>query len=192
MRFLNIESIQYESRKNLVIVDFEENYLMDELKRERKLNSSPAQILDNDQSVINVNERSARSMVLKDVQLTNLFPDVQLILCTYWTEIDQGEHQFSAVNLVKYLKNDFYRPHYDSKFEGNANLRVLTFVYFFTAKNLQGGNLLIYPQGEKIAFSIKPKPGRMLIFPSDTLHEVEEVLLGERESLVCWLERKKK
>ena len=80
----------------------------------------------------------------------------------------------------------FYGPHTDSPYLPSGR-RDLSFTIFLNEKkDYQGGELILYIPPEKK--QIKLNPGEMIIYPTKYLHEVKEVIGGERMVCVGWIE----
>jgi SM-20-related protein len=87
-----------------------------------------------------------------------------------------------------YPTGTFYKRHLDTFM--NDDRRRLSVVCYLNEANWpasNGGELVIYPQGEKET-QILPLPGRVVFFESQLLeHEVKPVKAGERLSITGWL-----
>ena len=80
----------------------------------------------------------------------------------------------------------FYGPHLDSPYLDTGR-RDLSFTIFLNkAEDYKGGELILYIPPEKK--KIKMNPGEMIIYPTKYLHEVKEVIDGERMVCVGWIE----
>ena len=77
-----------------------------------------------------------------------------------------------------------YKKHVDKAL--NMNTRKLSLsIQLSDPKFYQGGDLVLY-EGEDPIF-IPKEQGKLILFPSYTLHEVKPVTKGERYSLVAWV-----
>jgi PKHD-type hydroxylase len=77
-----------------------------------------------------------------------------------------------------------YDRHIDKSFQGQIRKLSLT-IQLSTTDEYEGGGLMLFYDRNTI---VMPKEqGRMIAFPSYTLHQVEPVTVGTRYSLVAWL-----
>ena len=80
----------------------------------------------------------------------------------------------------------FYGPHTDNPYLSSGR-RDLSFTIFLSeAKDYEGGELILYMPPERK--QIKLNPGEIIIYPTKYLHEVKEVIKGERMVCVGWIE----
>jgi PKHD-type hydroxylase len=90
-----------------------------------------------------------------------------------------------GLQFTKYeAPSGHYRQHVDSVF-GIATRKVSVSIQLNPSEEFEGGRLLLY----KSAVPIDPElvQGKLVAFPSYTLHEVTPVTKGTRYSLVCWI-----
>jgi len=100
-------------------------------------------------------------------------------------EIGQVECQLTASN-----RHCYFKVHRDAGHQTTLG-RMLTYVYYFFAepKNYSGGELRLYPRSmvdHKIKHDIKtvdivPEQNMLVLFPSDTYHEVRPVFCDTEE-----------
>jgi len=99
-----------------------------------------------------------------------------------------------------YNERGFYAPHIDGN--GDSHIpnyrRRVSLVIFLNGESEQvaegcfgGGKLTFYglfkePQWSNCGFPIHPKPGLLVAFHSDVLHEVTPVTFGQRFTVVSW------
>ncbi len=95
-----------------------------------------------------------------------------------------GLTHFEA-HYALFPKGHFYQKHTDQKNENNH--RFFSFVIYLNDnwKPADGGRLLIYDQ-DKMIFSMAPELGKMILFRSDIVHEVE-TSLTDRLSITGWI-----
>ena len=91
---------------------------------------------------------------------------------------DFNEH--SDTHLIRYLPDGYYHVHRDNSLD-------LTSRYFtvlcYLNDDFEGGQTR-FPS---LNHSVKPAPGKAIIFPSKYFHQGEPVLIGEKYILVSWL-----
>ena len=90
-----------------------------------------------------------------------------------------------TINLLKYTKGNFYRPHIDAFHTVN---RQLSFIFCLN-EDYKGGELYFYhPTTRKPYSQANLKTGDLMIFPSNFLypHQVTPVTKGVRYSVVAW------
>ncbi len=95
-----------------------------------------------------------------------------------------GLTHFEA-HYALFPKGHFYHKHTDQKNEDNH--RFFSFVIYLNDnwKPADGGRLLVYNQ-ENLIFSMAPELGKMILFRSDIVHEVE-TSLTDRLSITGWI-----
>lgn len=77
--------------------------------------------------------------------------------------------------LSRYGQCDFYKWHIDNTI--NREQRLITIIYYFNKEpeKFTGGELLFGAKSTENYKIIKPKHNRLIIFPSDMLHSVNDV-----------------
>ena len=84
-------------------------------------------------------------------------------------------------------KGMYYGPHLDAPYDYDQGRRDLSFTIFLNQPSeYKGGELILNITPEKK--SIKLKAGEMIIYPTKYLHEVKEVIEGERMVCVGWIQ----
>ena len=98
--------------------------------------------------------------------------------------------QFSKLLVSKTEVGGGYGMHVDNAFmpHGDTQLRTdLSFTLFLSSpEEYEGGELEIETAGQ--TFSIKLKPGDLILYPSTSLHRVKDVRSGRRLVCVGWIE----
>ena len=99
---------------------------------------------------------------------------------------ESGITKISSVDILKYEAGGFYKIHSDdhTKFP-----RILSVIIFLN-NDYEGGELNFHdPVTKKIYKTIKPVPGRCVMWPSNFMypHSVSPVTKGTRYSIVSWL-----
>ena len=92
----------------------------------------------------------------------------------------------SSVEILKYEKGGFYTIHSDHC----ASIPRTLSVIIFLNNDYEGGELNFHdPITEEIYQTIKPSPGRCVIWPSNFMypHSVSPVTKGTRYAIVSWL-----
>tara|TARA_R100001509_G_scaffold161201_1_gene130057 strand:- start:1267 stop:1836 length:570 start_codon:yes stop_codon:yes gene_type:complete len=96
------------------------------------------------------------------------------------------ELKFESINLLKYVKGNFYKKHTDAFHQVN---RQLSFIINLN-EDYEGGELIFYyPHNQQFAYSkVELKTGDLIMFPSNFMypHSVEPIISGTRYSVVCW------
>ena len=116
------------------------------------------------------------------------------IISTF-TEINQQHFRYALTGLestqfTKYVEEDasYYNWHKDEESTGfkPSYTRKLSGVLFLSdPKDYEGGELQIC-NGPEDVITIEPKKGRMVFFPSFTIHKVNPVTKGVRYTAVNW------
>jgi len=150
---------------------------------------------------------------LKDIELRRTFKHElsenlkEVILNKINKEIKPELESFFGLDLkfskpiqaLIYNKGHFFKPHKDdTKTEDGSTYRKLTTVFFLNnqgsdseGSNYQGGLLNLYGLVDNFpnkGFPVPNKKGNMVAFKADTIHEVTNIIDGQRISLVVWFE----
>ena len=86
----------------------------------------------------------------------------------------------SEFQVVRYHPGDFYQTHRDS---GPYNANRYFSVVFYLNDGFEGGGTF-FPDAN---YTVTPKKGHTLIFPSDYLHRAEHVVEGTKYIAVTWM-----
>ena len=92
----------------------------------------------------------------------------------------------SSIDLLKYEVGGFYTLHSDH----HASMPRTLSVVLFLNNDYEGGELNFHdPLTNKIYQTIKPSPGRLVMWPSNFMypHSVSPVTKGTRYAIVSWL-----
>ncbi len=84
------------------------------------------------------------------------------------------------LNMVHYNKGGFYKPHRDCFGKDNRD-RIISSVVFLNDDYI-GGHLRF----NSLNLEVRPRKGRLVVFPSVYLHEARELKKGEKSILVTW------
>jgi Rps23 Pro-64 3,4-dihydroxylase Tpa1-like proline 4-hydroxylase len=106
-------------------------------------------------------------------------------------EVINVADRFEAV-ISRYGSGNFYHKHVDVN-PKHSNYRLITIVYYINREpqKFSGGSIIFYSDGVKI--KLASQHNRAVIFPSNLVHEVEEVDMQEgtwgdgRFSINFWL-----
>jgi Rps23 Pro-64 3,4-dihydroxylase Tpa1-like proline 4-hydroxylase len=157
-----------------------------------------------DAQIINDGVRQATNKEIRNTQNIALVPGDQSLtnvhygfllgktfiegIKKYQQELKILEFQIKGINdiqILKYEPGGFYTWHIDHA--GDIIPRTMSCILLLN-NNYKGGHLTFRdPNGEN-EFSIEPKPGRLIIWPSNFLypHTVKPVTEGTRYSVVAW------
>lgn len=129
---------------------------------------------------------SLYSQKLTVVHYYNLLSSIILLKSKEY--INQHKHVHSITEVLqmdglRYSENNFYDYHVDDGYSFN---RILSSILFLN-NDYENGDLCFKFDEEEI--SIKPKPGRLIMWPSNFLfpHCVKPVSKGIRYSIVAWM-----
>ena len=143
-------------------------------------------------SNLNIQEETIRRSAVRWVPTTEPYSWIYQTLGWNVQTVNQDAFNYDLTHIeplqfTEYNENDagFYGPHLDNG-ETVAGNRKLSFVLQLTDPDkYEGGDLVLH---------IGPKPtvlpkerGKLLFFPSHTLHEVTPVTKGTRNSVVGWV-----
>lgn len=105
-------------------------------------------------------------------------------------QIASRPHKWSRVIVSRTMKSGGYGRHMDNAIMGgglNWMRTDLSFTLFLSdPETYEGGELVIDLAGSTQSFKLKA--GDLLLYPSTTLHQVSDVLSGERLVCVGWIE----
>ena len=106
------------------------------------------------------------------------------------------------LQFLRYQQGDFFGLHTDTKTDSNTpehiKRRKVSIVIFLNdqhrtpAQNSYGGGALVFygllrdPRAAKYCFPLVGETGLLIAFLSDTLHEVQPIIWGERYTVVTW------
>jgi PKHD-type hydroxylase len=108
------------------------------------------------------------------------------------TNLNSSYFKFDLFGLVEGLQfttyhgeeNGKYGRHVDTMFEGLVRKLSIT-IQLSEEGDYEGGELILHTCGD--GYTNTKDQGRLLAFPSFTLHEVKPVTKGTRYSLVAWV-----
>jgi PKHD-type hydroxylase len=93
-----------------------------------------------------------------------------------------------GLQFTKYTApNGFYDKHIDQSY-GRMVRKLSVTVQLSDPSEYEGGNLLLHTSNKPLIMD--KELGKLIAFPSYTLHEVSPVTKGTRYSLVCWVSGK--
>ena len=95
------------------------------------------------------------------------------------------ELKMEGINLLKYVKGNFYNTHIDSFHTVNRQISIIINLN----EDYVGGNIVfMHPTTRKPYSKIGLKTGEMLVFPSNFMypHQVTKITQGIRYSCVSW------
>ena len=93
---------------------------------------------------------------------------------------------FSDLQCIEYNKGTYFKRHLDNFLGKPEYQRKLTFIFQLTDPDeYVGGDLVVYTHRDEERMT--RKQGSLIVFPSYTMHEVEEVLSGTRYSIIGWV-----
>lgn len=86
-------------------------------------------------------------------------------------------------------KRGYYKKHHDVFWltPEETHRKITCVIQLSDPNSYEGGNLLLHDCSEYPNFSQIRDQGTVIFFPSFIFHEVEEVFVGTRYSLVCWI-----
>ncbi len=93
---------------------------------------------------------------------------------------------FEGPNLLRYRSGDFFRPHPDENPRTRIRPRKVTITVPLNDRGFTGGCLRLHAPGGRTT-TIPPAAGRFVAFESRMVHEVTQIVGGNRYALVAWL-----
>lgn len=105
------------------------------------------------------------------------------------------------LEMVTYGDGAYFRCHRDAESDiihaSDKSARVMSAVYYFHAepKAFSGGALRLHPDGKGAFIDIEPEQNTLVVFPSETVHEVLPISCPSRRfsdsrfAINCWVHR---
>jgi PKHD-type hydroxylase len=93
---------------------------------------------------------------------------------------------YSPMRLIRYQKGMYYGKHVDNVLQNNMRTDISFTVFLSPPESYEGGYLRIHKHDS--IQDVKLPAGAMILYPSDSLHEITPVTSGERLVLVGWIQ----
>lgn len=93
---------------------------------------------------------------------------------------------YTPMRLIRYKQGMYYGKHVDNVLQGGIRTDISFTVFLSPPDSYEGGYLRIH--NHQNIQDIKLPAGAMVLYPSDSLHEITPVLSGERIVLVGWIQ----
>lgn len=93
---------------------------------------------------------------------------------------------YTKMRLIRYQNGMYYGKHVDNVVQNNIRTDISFSVFLSDPKDYDGGYLRIHAQGT--LHDVKLPAGSVILYPSDTLHEITPVTKGERCVIVGWIQ----
>jgi len=159
-----------------------------------KVNFKDAELIgdDNKPDIINKNIRNTQTYSFNVKSLTSVHWGQYLrhiivkIFKMYNMDHPTQAEKVQAIEVLKYEKGGFYKMHSDHHGKMPRTLSVIIFLN----NDYEGGELNFHdPVTNEIYQTIKPFPGRCIMWPSNFMypHSVSPVTKGTRYAIVSWL-----
>jgi len=158
-----------------------------------KIEFEDAKILgDNDDQIIEKSTRKTKAYTFCKDSLSSLHWGqylryvIRRAFAMYNSNHDTIAKKIDTIEILKYEEGGFYRVHSDHHPSIPRTLSVIIFLN----NDYEGGELNFHnPFNNKIYLTIKPHPGRCIIWPSNFMypHSVSPVKKGTRYAIVSWL-----
>ena len=99
-------------------------------------------------------------------------------------KLEQQISSVTGIQLLNYSSGGFYKKHVDAC---ETAYRVLSFVIMLN-DDYEGGSLNFF-EGDELIQEVKPKAGRLIIWPSNFLypHQASTVKSGRRFVIISWM-----
>lgn len=91
----------------------------------------------------------------------------------------------NQIEYLKYCNEGRYKPHIDTMFTDDQMMQRKLTALAFLNDDFDGGKLFLQLSEQKI-YPLQTK-GTVIVFPSFFLHGVEDVIRGQRHTVVCWM-----
>lgn len=160
---ISIKNILTESECNLIIKDL--------------TSFSNARVYNKDGNFII--DKEIRNVLECRIPLPNWFEDkIKLFLYENGYEIQKSINFYA---FLKYTQGCYFKQHTDSKKFGNSNRKVTVIVELSDREDYQGGEFIL---DSKL---VEKNKGDAILFNYHDLHELKEVISGDRISFVGWV-----
>jgi PKHD-type hydroxylase len=93
----------------------------------------------------------------------------------------------STLRYMRYAKGGSYGPHTDESINANGFRADLSFTIMLKPANV-GGELMVHDAAGAWAAMVSMRSGEVRLYPSTTVHQVSEVVSGERIVIVGWVQ----
>jgi|TARA_R100000455_G_C6244286_1_gene102390 PKHD-type hydroxylase len=151
----------------------------------KKFNKSKAAV-DNDSKVVRKIRESDVVFLYPDKNLNNLYRKITDAILT----LNNKYFNFNLWGMAEGLQfthykapNGKYVKHIDKMLNGQIRKLSMS-IQLSDPKKYKGGDLVLYNSDKPTLIS--RDQGKLIVFPSYTLHEVKKIVEGERYSLVAW------
>jgi len=150
---------------------------------------------DSKEEQVDLNERNVSvhpiridSKSLTEIHWFNYISRAIHNACIEYADLHGFQHPVSheGIDLLRYKKGGFYKPHVDSSADGFRKYSIVTFLN----NDYEGGHLRFFCKGKNgdEYFDIQPEPGKCVVWPSTYLfmHAALPVIEGTRYAMVSW------
>jgi PKHD-type hydroxylase len=93
---------------------------------------------------------------------------------------------YAKMRLVRYFEGMYYGKHVDNVIQNKMRTDMSFTVFLSPPQDYDGGILRIHQQNS--FQDIKLPEGAIILYPSDSLHEITPVTRGERRVIVGWIQ----
>ena len=126
----------------------------------------------------------------------DFYPDIDKYfreLIHQWNyDLNPEEHYVRELSMLKYEKRDHFVKHLDLIDDGNSPRVFSTTTVLTKSDDLEGGDFLIYPDGNSDAITVDLDVGDTIFFDSaKTYHQVNKIKKGSRQVLVAWIHKRR-
>jgi PKHD-type hydroxylase len=90
------------------------------------------------------------------------------------------------MRIIRYLETMYYGKHVDNVIHNGIRTDISFTVFLSSPQDYDGGYLRIHHQGTM--HDVKLPAGSIILYPSDSLHEITPVTRGERCVVVGWIQ----
>ena len=153
-----------------------------------------AEVYDSNPSKRGVNEG------VRKTKLHAVAPEVYPEMDKYFRELIHQwnydlipeEYYVRELSLLKYEKGDHFLKHLDRINDNNSPRIFSTTTVLTKSDDLEGGDFLVYPEGNSDAITVDLDVGETIFFDSaKTYHQVNKIKKGSRQVLVAWIHKRR-
>lgn len=93
---------------------------------------------------------------------------------------------YTPMRIIRYKEGMYYGKHIDNVIQNGIRTDISFTVFLSPPESYEGGHLRLHNHHH--IHDIKLPAGSMVLYPSDSLHEITPVLSGERLVVVGWIQ----
>ena len=178
---------QFIRQGNLSEKEVEKLYLETKMYKDKAVQS---EVYGNNNSKINKDYRNSFTYFLNVLDYPFTFNTIQSLIIQEYSNTNLNITDIARIQYARYPLGGRFRWHQDIVGQLEKP-RGLTFTMNLSNENdYEGGEFVLRTSKDKF-MQLNKKRGSYMIFPSFMFHKVNDIINGERESLVTWIHMSK-